>query len=228
MRLCTLTRVTASIVSVNIGRPRPLSSGRGKPETTGIGKEPQDGPVAVRAPGPRRGGLGSGLVGDFIGDGRHHGGDDQAVYVVGREDLDRWSQRLERTLTPGMFGENLTTDGIDVNEARLGERWRIGDQVELAVCGPRIPCQTFQAWMGVRGWVKSFTLDARPGVYLKVVSPGEVAAGDRLTVVHRPDHDVTVAMAFRAMTTDRDLVPRLAAAGDDLSAELRSLLASTG
>lgn len=220
--------MTASILSVNVGRARPLDTGRNKPETTGIGKEPQDGPVEVRPPGPRSGGLGSGLVGDFIGDSRHHGGDEQAVYAVSREDLDHWSQHLDRTLEPGTFGENLTTVGVDVNEAVLGERWRIGDSVELVVTGPRIPCQTFQAWLGVRGWVKTFTLAARPGVYFRVAAAGQIRAGDPITVLRRPGHGVTVATAFRAMTTARELVPDLAAAGADLSSELRSLVDKAG
>lgn len=216
--------MTASLLSVNIGRAHTQPGARGKPETTGIGKQPQTGPVRVRPPGPRRGGLGSGLEGDFIGDSQHHGGDDQAVYAVGREDLDRWVQRFERYLEPGTFGENLTTVGIDVNEALVGERWRVGDTVELVVTGPRIPCQTFQRWMDVPGWVKTYTADARPGAYLRVAVAGEIRAGDPITVLHRPTHEVTVSLAFRAMTTQRDLVETVATAGDDLSAELRDLV----
>ena len=219
-----MSGVTARLLSVNIGRAHTQRGVRGKPETTGIGKLPQTGPVRVRPPGPRQGGLGSGLEGDFIGDGKHHGGDDQAVYAVGREDLDRWVERLERHVDPGTFGENLTTVGIDVNEARVGERWRVGDTVELVVTGPRIPCQTFQTWMDVPGWVKTYTADARPGAYLRVAVAGEIRAGDPITVLHRPAHEVTVSLAFRAMTTQRDLVATVATAGADLSDELRELV----
>jgi len=204
----------AVLESVNLGRPRP--NPYKTVETTGIGKEPVTGPVEVRDPGPRRGGLGSGLVGDFIGDRKHHGGDEQAVYAYQREDLDRWQERLGRPLPNGFFGENLTTRGIDVAEARVGERWRIGTEVELAVTAPRIPCSTFRGWVGEKGWVKRFTADARPGTYLRVVRPGTIRAGDPITVVHRPDHDVTVSLFFRSQLTERDLVPRLLAAGDDL------------
>ena len=121
----------AVLESVNLGRPRPNPFK--KTESTGIGKEPAAGPVEVRDPGPKRSGLGSGLVGDFIGDGKHHGGHDQAVYAFQREDLDRWEERLGRDLPNGFFGENLTTSGLEVNEARVGERWRIGAEVELVV-----------------------------------------------------------------------------------------------
>ena len=209
----------AVLESVNLGRPRP--NPYKEIESTGIGKEPATGPVEVRDPGPKRGGLGSGLVGDFIGDRKHHGGDEQAVYAFQREDLDRWQERLGRVLPSGFFGENLTTSGIDVAEARVGERWRIGAEVELAVTAPRIPCSTFRGWVAEKGWVKLFTADARPGTYLRVVRPGTIQAGDPITVVHRPEHDVTVGLYFRSQLTERDLLPRLLAAGEDLPAETR-------
>jgi MOSC domain-containing protein YiiM len=210
----------ARLDSVNLGRPKP--NPHKKTGWTGIGKQPAAGPVEVRAPGPRSTGLGSGLVGDFIGDGKHHGGDEQAVYAFQREDLDEWERRLGRELPNGFFGENLTTSGIDLADARIGERWRIGPQVELAVTGPRIPCSTFRGWVGEQGWVKMFTADGRPGAYLKVVAPGSITAGDRIQVIHRPEHAVTVALVFRAETTDRDLLPQLLAAGDSLHPSTRA------
>jgi MOSC domain-containing protein YiiM len=141
--------LTPQVLSVNVGKatPNPWKDD----VSTGIGKQPVTGLAEVRAPGPKHGGLGSGLVGDFIGDRQHHGGDAQAVYAFGREDLDRWSGRLGRELPNGYFGENLTTVGIDVNDARVGEVWRIGDRVELRVTDPRIPCSTFRGWTGETG-----------------------------------------------------------------------------
>ena len=121
----------AVIDSVNVGSPEPNPHKKAK--ATGIDKQPTGTPVEVRAPGPKTTGLGSGLIGDFIGDGKHHGGDDQAVYAFQREDLDYWAQRLQRDVPNGYFGENLTTRGLDVNEARVGEIWRVGDQLVLQV-----------------------------------------------------------------------------------------------
>jgi MOSC domain-containing protein YiiM len=175
----------------------------------------------VRAPGPKELGLGSGLVGDYIGDGKHHGGDEQALYAVAREDLDDWQQKLHRDLPNGSFGENLTTRDLDVNGARLGERWQIGDEVVVQVTSPRIPCSTFRGKMGERGWLKTFTAAGKPGAYLSIVTPGTIRTGDPVTVVHRPAHDVTVALAFRATMQQRDLLPQLLAAGDDLPEEMR-------
>ena len=220
----------ALLESVNLGRPRP--NPYKSTESTGIGKQAAAGPVEVRDPGPKMSGLGSGLVGDFIGDRRHHGGNDQAVYAFQREDLDRWAERLGRDLPNGFFGENFTTSGIDLAAARIGERWRIGPEVELQVTGPRIPCSTFRSWVGEQGWVKMFTADARPGAYLKVIAPGLISAGDPIEVTYRPEHAVTVSLVFRAETTERDLLPQLLAAGDSLHPSTRAAvdkhLARTG
>lgn len=187
---------------------------------TGIDKRPVEGSLEVFAPGPK--GNGSGLSGDFVGDGQHHGGDDQALYAFAREDLDRWQAELGYELASGSFGENLTTVGLDVNEARLGERWRIGDGAEFVVRDVRIPCNTFKAKMNERGWLRRFTGEAKPGAYLAVAVPGEIRAGDPIVITHRPDHDVTVSLVFRALTLEAELLPRLLAAGDDLTPELRA------
>lgn len=209
----------ATLDSVNVAHPQ-VDPWKGH-KSTGIGKRPVNGPVEVRAPGPKQGGLGSGLVGDYIGDGKHHGGNSQAVYAFQREDLDYWQDRLGRLLPNGHFGENLTTLGLDLNEARLGERWRIGAGVLLQVTTPRIPCVTFRGWMGEVGWAKTFAEVGRTGAYLSVLEPGFVAAGDPIEIVHRPDHRITMGMAFRAVTTERDLLATLLAAGEDLDPELR-------
>jgi MOSC domain-containing protein YiiM len=215
----------SQVLSVNVG------AGADKPyakvRLTGIDKRPADGPVAVRAPGPRRGV--SGVAGDFIGDERHHGGDRQAVYAFQREDLDRWQGELGRELPNGCFGENLTTVGIDLEQVLVGERWTLGDPatgdaLELEVTDPRIPCRTFSGFLAERGWVKRFTADARPGTYLSVVRPGQVRAGDEIRRTFVPDHDVTIGLVFRATTTERDLLPRLVAARDYLDAETRGLV----
>jgi MOSC domain-containing protein YiiM len=194
------------LLSVNVGRPRP-NPWKGL-SATGIDKRPVAGPVAVTVPGPK--GTGEvGLGGDRVYDVKHHGGPDQAVYAYAREDLDGWEAELGRPLADGVFGENLTTLGLDVNGALIGERWRIGPDVVLEVSCPRIPCATFQGWLEREGWIKRFTRAAVPGAYLRVIEPGDVRAGDPVGIVHRPGHEVTVALAFRAMTLEPDLLPRL-------------------
>jgi MOSC domain-containing protein YiiM len=194
------------LLAVNVGRPRP-NPWKGL-SATGIDKRPVKGSVAVIAPGPK--GTGEvGLVGDRVYDVRHHGGVDQAVYAYAREDLDGWESELGRPLQNGVFGENLTTLGLDVNGALIGERWRIGSDVVLEVSCARIPCATFQGWLDRDGWIKRFTQAARPGAYLRVIEPGDIRSADPVEIVHRPDHDVTVTLVFRAMTLEPDLLPRL-------------------
>ncbi|MFB7336295.1 MOSC domain-containing protein [Streptomyces adustus] len=206
------------LLSVNLGRPRAVPYTDQAEGLTGIDKRPAEGPVQVAAPGPKGTG-GSGLAGDAVCDRRHHGGDDQAVYAVAREDLDDWERALGRKLANGMFGENLTTLGVDVSGARIGERWRVGHAVVLEVTCGRIPCRTFQGHLGESRWVKRFTQKGAPGAYLRVIEPGEIRAGDPVEIVHRPDHDVTVALQFRASTTERELLPRLLPAGEALHPE---------
>ncbi|SDT80618.1 MOSC domain-containing protein YiiM [Streptomyces sp. TLI_053] len=208
------------LLTVNIGRPRP-NPWKGL-DATGIDKRPVDGPVRVAAPGPK--GTGEvGLAGDRVYDVKHHGGPDQAVYAYAREDLDAWQEELGRPLANGVFGENLTTLGLDVNGALIGERWRIGPDVVLEVSAPRVPCATFQGRLEQEGWIKRFTRAAVPGAYLRVVEPGDVRAADRIDVVHRPGHEVTVALAFRALTLEPELLPLLPAA-DALPEEIRALV----
>lgn len=208
----------ASIASVNLGRATPAPYQEGRP--TGIDKRPVDHPVMVTAPGPKHV-AGSGLAGDDVCDLRHHGGDDQAVYAYAREDMDRWAAELGSPLTSGSFGENLTTSGIDISNSVLGERWAVGAELVLEISDPRVPCRTFASFLGQRGWVRTFTQRADPGTYLRVVVPGEVRVGDPITVLHRPEHGITVRTAFRAFTTERSLLTELLAV-PTLSPEARA------
>ncbi|MFF8671231.1 MOSC domain-containing protein [Streptomyces sp. NPDC015242] len=207
------------LLSVNLGQARAVPYTDNPEGVTGIDKRPVAGPVRVAAPGPKGVG-GSGLAGDAVCKLEHHGGDDQAVYAMAREDLDAWERELGRPLPDGAFGENLTTVGLDVSGALIGERWRVGPEVVLEVTSGRIPCRTFQGHLGEKGWVKRFTQKGAPGAYLRVIEPGEIRAGDAVEIVHRPGHDVTVALQFRAVTTERTLLPRLPAAGEALHPEI--------
>jgi len=194
--------VSASLLSVNVGRPKVRDwAGIGR---TSIEKQQTTGPVAARA---------LGLEGDQVSDTEHHGGVDQAVYAFAREDLDTWAERLGMRIPDGRFGENLTTAGIDVNEAEVGERWGIGS-AEFEVASVRTPCNDFKNWMGLggydnRAWVKRFAAEGRPGPYLRVVRDGVVQAGDEIRVVHRPGHGVTVSTMFAALTMRHQLLPEL-------------------
>jgi MOSC domain-containing protein YiiM len=202
-----------AVRSVNVGLPREAAwAGIGR---TSIDKRPVAGPVAVHA---------LGIDGDQVSDVKHHGGVDQAVYAYAREDMDRWAEVLGTEIGDGQFGENLTTVGLDVNESEIGERWRIGT-VELVVSAVRTPCNDFKVWMGLTGhdntaWVKRFTAYGRPGPYLRVTTPGVIAPGDEISVVHRPGHGVTAAVLFRALTSEPALL-RAVLAADGLGEKAR-------
>jgi MOSC domain-containing protein YiiM len=238
------------VVSVNISSPADISSPAARPDVTrlaaggtvarerprardrsGIDKRPVDGPVAVSDPGSSRGR--SGLAGDIIGDRRRHGGSDQAVYAYAAEDLAWWAGVLGCSLPPGSFGENLTTTGLDLTEAVIGERWHIGDRLVVAVSTPRIPCRAFARRMvelghDEPGWVERFRRRGAPGAYLRVVTPGMVVAGDRIVVGERPGHGVTVGLAFAALAgRGGDLAP-LRPAAPFLPAGIRRQVESAG
>ena len=155
------------VISVNVGGLRPLVVS-GRERLTGIFKEPVEGPVAV---GPL------GLEGDVQADKRVHGGEEQAVYAYAIEDVEWWESELGRELGPGFFGENLTLRGLDVNALRPGDRLTAG-AVTLEVTKPRQPCQKLATKVGDMKFVKRFAKAGRPGMYFRVVEPGEVAAGD--------------------------------------------------
>ncbi|TQF74261.1 MOSC domain-containing protein [Rhodococcus spelaei] len=169
-------------------------SGTRRVRRTAIDKRPADGPVRV---GPL------GLAGDHVCDTEHHGGPFKAVYAYQQDEAERWAADLGRELPAGWFGENLRISGIAATDAVIGERWLLGDgetATELEVTGPRTPCGTFGVWSGEPGWVKRFAERGDTGAYLRVVRPGQVAAGDPIRRVHVPDHGVTV----RALFTGRD------------------------
>lgn len=212
---------TGRVVSVNVGRrtPQPYASA----DATAIDKR-ATASVEVRDPGPKHGGLGSGVVGDEIGDPRHHGGRLQAVYAYPREDQLWWSERIGRPVAAGEFGENLTLEGIDTTHALVGEVWRVGTAV-LRVEVPRIPCRTFAGHLDQRGWVKRFTEAGRTGAYLSVTSPGRITTGDALAV-ERPDHDIDLLTLFRAFTGDLAATRRVVAA-DVVDAEVQADLVET-
>lgn len=159
--------------------------------TTAIDKRPVAGPVRVRP---------HGLYADVIADRKDHGGLDKAVYAYSQESAEVWSAQLGREVVPGLFGENLRTRGLDVDGAAVGERWQVGTEGTgpvLEVTMPRTPCATFGRYLGEERWVRRFTEGGLPGAYLRVVAGGEVAAGDAVSVLHRPGHGVSVGGWFR-------------------------------
>ncbi|MGH9882808.1 MAG: MOSC domain-containing protein [Pyrinomonadaceae bacterium] len=188
------------VLSVNVGAVREFEY-NGRPAKSAIWKSPIPERVAVR---------GVNLDGDDQADREAHGGPDKAVYAYAVEDLKWWKQETGRSLTYGQFGENLTTEGIEVNDAVVGERWEMGTTV-LEVSEPRVPCWRLGVRMNDKMFPRRFTEALRPGPYLRIVAEGDVGAGDEIRVIYRPDHDITIRDVFRIYTRDHDEVERLLA-----------------
>lgn len=173
---------------------------------TAIDKRPVDGPVIVRP---------LGLYADVQADRKNHGGHDQALYAYAQEDADFWAAQLGREIVPGLFGENLRTQGIDASNAVIGQRWRIGSHVRVEVTSPRVPCATFARRMEEPQWVKRFTEAGRTGTYLRVLHKGRIQAGDAIEVEHTPAHGITVGKFFSDPTEqDVHTLQALQAAGE--------------
>jgi MOSC domain-containing protein YiiM len=195
------TAVEGRLRSVNVGAIRQIELA-GRARTTAIWKLPVSGRVAVQ---------GVNVVGDEQADRRVHGGPDRAVYAYAREDYAWWERQLGRPLGPGTFGENLTTEGIEVTGALVGERWRVGGVV-LQVTSPRVPCWKLGVRMGDPGFPRRFAAAGRPGAYLAIVAQGAVGAGDRIQVIHRPGHGVTVGLVAASYHRDHRLAASILAA----------------
>jgi MOSC domain-containing protein YiiM len=195
--------MTATLTSLNVSGIRAVEYA-GRQVTTGIFKEPVRGRVAVR---------GVNLDGDDQADRSVHGGPFQAVYAYAAEDYAWWESTLGRSMPPGQFGENFTTQGIDISRALVGERWRVGSAV-FSVSIPRVPCYKLGMKMGDPRFLKRFAQALRPGTYLSIVDEGLVAAGDAIEVIWRPAHHVTVREAaniflFEHQRSNDLLVPEM-------------------
>jgi MOSC domain-containing protein YiiM len=171
------------VAAVNVGRPRTIDAGAVE-VTTAIWKSP----VTDRRQVTRLN-----VDGDEQADLRVHGGHDKAVYAYAAESEAWWAEELGvGEVPPGMFGENLTTSGVDVDGAVVGELWRIGTTL-LQVCQPRVPCYKLALRFDDPAMPRRFAAAHRPGAYLRVLEEGELGAGDAVAVAQRPGHGVTVA-----------------------------------
>ena len=190
----------AKVLSVNVGLPREFEF-NGRPARSAIWKSPVASRVAAR---------GVNLAGDDQADRGAHGGTDKAVYAYAVEDLGWWGREIGRPLQYGELGENLTTEGIEVNGTLVGERWAIGTTV-LEISEPRVPCWRLGVRMNDKLFPRRFTEALRPGAYLRIVVEGDVGAGDEIQVIGRPDHELTIRDVLRIYAFDRQEVARLLA-----------------
>ncbi len=187
------------ILSVNVGLPREVSW-QGKFVTTGIFKEPVKGPVMLRT---------LNLDGDGQADLSVHGGVSKAVYAYPSEHYAFWRTEFpEMNLSWGMFGENLTTEGLLEDAIYIGDRFRVG-QTELIVTEPRMPCYKLGIKFGRADIIKRFLASRRSGFYFAVMREGMVSAGDALELIGREQQDISVADITRLYAFEKDDVKAL-------------------
>lgn len=185
------------IVSLNAGLPRTLLW-KGREVTTGIFKEAVKGPVMLRR---------LNLDGDRQADLTVHGGPTKAVYAYPSEHYDFWRKELPEAELPwGMFGENLTTEGLSESGVCAGERFRIGGAVVMAT-QPRIPCYKLALKFGRDDIIERFLMSGRSGFYLSVLEEGLVTAGDTIERIHRDENGGTVADLNRLHANGREDIP---------------------
>ena len=175
------------VQSMNVGGIRHVEW-QGRHVATGIWKSPVDGRVALR---------GVNFAGDDQADRTVHGGPDKAVYAYAREDYDYW-RHAGMAIEVAMFGENLTTEGIDLSSSIVGERWTVGSAV-LEVAQPRLPCYKLGIRVGDATFLKRFLAAQRTGAYLRVIQEGDIGAGDDIAVVSRPAHGLTIRDMVQAL-----------------------------
>jgi MOSC domain-containing protein YiiM len=189
------------ILTVNITSIVHEGEWTGSEGKTGIDKRPALGPVEFAH---------EEVTGDVVIDRNHHGGYDQAVYAYAREDADWWEKELGQSIANGRFGENLTTSGIDVNGAIVGERWKIGTTI-LEVSQPRIPCRVFAGFWQRPTLIKEFMAAGKPGTYLRIIQEGHISTGDEIKVISKPQHHISIADLYAAKNGERSKVEEIAA-----------------
>jgi MOSC domain-containing protein YiiM len=208
------------ITSTNIGEPR-LIEWRGQQLSTGIYKYPTDQPIFLGN---------EDVEGDHVIDRRYHGGTDKACYLYSADHYSFWKEKYpDADWELGMFGENLTVEGLNEAEIRIGDRYLAGDAI-VEVSQPRQPCFKLGIRFGNQQVVDDFWLSAFPGVYVRIIQNGRVKPGDRLQLISRNEESLSVAEVFSVFRKDVENVglmkkavndPRLA---DSCAKDIRKIL----
>jgi MOSC domain-containing protein YiiM len=188
--------MSARVISINVTSVVHQGEWTGSEGRTGIDKRSVSGSIEFKN---------NGVAGDRIIDTNVHGGFHQAVYAYAIEDAKWWEKEIGEEIPAGRFGENLTTEGIDVNAALVGEKWKIGSVI-LEVSQPRIPCRVFAGFWKRATLIKDFTQAGRPGAYLRIIEEGTAQAGDVIEVIYKPDHKVSIKDLFSAKSGERSKI----------------------
>jgi len=193
---------SGEVISVNVTYLVHEGEWTGSVGRTGIDKRPISGRITLTE---------NAVEEDVVADRKNHGGYDKAVYAYAREDAQWWENELGIAISNGRFGENLTTEGISVNDAIIGERWSIGTAI-VEVSQPRTPCRVFAGFWDRPNLIKEFTNAGRSGAYLRIIEEGDIGAGDEIVIMGRPSHGITISDLFIARGEERFQIFELLAA----------------
>ena len=174
------------LFTVNVGEKRTQAKGS-ELETTGIYKVPTSGMIPITL---------LGITQDFIGDPRHHGGPDQAIYIYGTKDYEWWAAEMGRPFEPGTFGENLTVTDLESASVAIGTRLHVGT-VTLEVTAPRIPCSTLARRMADPHFALRYRQAEKPGLYCRVRQVGATQAGDEVSLEPFEGETISALEMFR-------------------------------
>jgi MOSC domain-containing protein YiiM len=175
------------VLSVNVGLPRTVEY-NGEPIATGIYKDPVEGVVRVGE---------LNLNGDRQADLTVHGGYYKAVYAYPSEHYPFWrSEYPDMELPFGMFGENLTTEGLTERDVIIGDRFRIGT-AEFVVTQPRVPCFKLGIRFGRVDIIKRFLKSGLSGFYLAIEKTGALKKGDAIELISRDSAGESIAEVTR-------------------------------
>jgi MOSC domain-containing protein YiiM len=182
------------ILSVNVSLPKELDY-EGQKVRTGIFKEPVEGRVRLRT---------LNLDGDKQADLTVHGGPDKAVYAYPIEHYEYWRRVFTNIeMSNGMFGENLTVDGLKESEVSIGDVFQIGTSKVIAT-QPRMPCYKLGVKFGRMDILKMFLASGRSGIYFKVLEEGEVGAGDTIEQIRKDPNGITISDVVRLYASDKE------------------------
>jgi len=175
------------VIATNIGQPRELSF-QGRVQTTGIYKQPVEGPIELKD---------HAVVGDTIGNKNVHGGKFMACYLFSSEHYAYWKQHYPHmSWNWGMFGENVTTEGLLDSDILIGNIYRIGSAVVQATI-PREPCYKLGVKFNDQGIIDRYVAHGYPGSYVKILEEGEIITGDSIQLVEKASNSISIAKLFR-------------------------------
>jgi len=204
------------VLSVNISKPREIIV-NGKSEITGYYKEAVQSKITLTP---------AGVLNDTVADKVHHGDADKACYLYSADRYSYWTSRFPvADAAPGLFGENLTIEGLDEGELNAGDILQIGT-ARVRVAQPRQPCYKFGIRFGTQEIVDAFRYDAFPGIYVRVLVSGEVKAGDEVRIVERTANSISIREIYKLLyerAPDKATLQSFVA-NENLSAENRAYL----